>query len=96
MRGGLKLVSGGVRLIYTANTLQHARFGLAVSRKYGNAVQRNKLKRQWRECFRGSGVRGIGVDILAIPTRPQSRMTHPIEDLQQALERMRGNIEQAI
>jgi len=95
LRGGLKLVSGGVRLIYTANTLQHARLGLAVSRKYGNAVQRNRLKRQWRECFRSSGIRRLNVDVLAMPTRPQSRMARPVEDMQQAFERLRCKIEQA-
>jgi len=84
----MKLACGGVRLIYVANGLQHARLGLAVSRKYGNAVQRNRLKRQWRESFRGNGIRSLGVDILAIPVRSASRMNHPMDDMQQALERL--------
>ncbi|MDX8392543.1 MAG: ribonuclease P protein component [Mariprofundaceae bacterium] len=88
LRGGLKLASGGVRLIYIANTLQHARFGLAVSRKYGNAVQRNKLKRQWRECFRRSEIRSMHVDVLAIPVRSHMQMKHPIDDIQRAFDRL--------
>jgi len=94
LRGGKKLVSGGVRLIYAANGLNRARIGLAVSRKYGNAVQRNRLKRQWRECFRQHAIRNIGVDILAIPTCPEMHMKRPGEDMQEALERLGGSFRQ--
>ena len=84
----MKLVNGGVRLIFAANGLHRARIGLAVSRKYGNAVQRNRLKRQWRECFRVHFIRRVGVDILAIPTASEAHMKHPRQDMQQALERL--------
>ncbi len=94
MRRGLKLVSGGVRLIYTTNEFHHARFGLAVSRKYGNAVQRNKLKRQWRDCFRNSDVRHLGVDILAIPVRSQTQMMHPVSDMQLAFNLLMRKLKQ--
>jgi len=95
MQRGLKLVSGGVRLIYTANEYHHARFGLAVSRKYGNAVQRNRLKRQWRDCFRNSDIRDFGIDILAIPVRSQAQMTHPINDMQNAFKQLMRKLEKA-
>ena len=84
----MRLVCGGVRLIYTANGRQHARIGLAVSRKYGNAVQRNRLKRQWRASFRDSDIRSVGVDILVIPACSFSAMDNPLEDMQRALERL--------
>ncbi|OIO69464.1 MAG: ribonuclease P protein component [Zetaproteobacteria bacterium CG1_02_55_237] len=96
LRGGMKLVSGGVRLVYATNGLHHARIGLAVSRKYGNAVQRNRLKRLWRECFRSSPVRSLGVDVLAIPVCPEARMKHPREDLQRALESLSGKLRRNI
>lgn len=36
----------------TMNKLTHCRLGLSVSKKIGNAVVRNKIKRQLREIFR--------------------------------------------
>jgi len=92
----MRLVCGGVRLIYTANGLEHARIGLAVSRKYGNAVQRNRLKRQWRASFRESDVRCIGVDILAIPACSSSAMAKPLEDMQQALQRLEQKLRKPV
>lgn len=45
-----------------------ARFGLAVARKVGSAVVRNRLRRQLRESFRTSSDRQrlVGVDLVAV------------------------------
>jgi ribonuclease P protein component len=43
---------GGFILIYEQNGLPHDRFGVIVSRKIGNAVERNKVKRVFREIYR--------------------------------------------
>ena len=38
-------------IYYNINNLQQKRFGIAISNKIGNAVIRNKLKRQTREII---------------------------------------------
>ncbi|MDR2728810.1 MAG: ribonuclease P protein component [Chitinispirillales bacterium] len=42
----------GFVLIYKQNGLQYDRLGVIVSRKIGNAVERNRAKRIFRELFR--------------------------------------------
>lgn len=55
-------------VIVQANALTHSRLGLAASKKSGNAVKRNLLKRVAREFFRLSSVRNLKVDILIVPS----------------------------
>jgi ribonuclease P protein component len=49
-------------------TGQQARIGIAISRRYGNAVQRNKAKRIIREVFRHNKDHFYGADIIVQPT----------------------------
>lgn len=46
----VRLASGTLFLL--ANGLDHFRLGITVTRKVGNAVRRNRLKRRVREVFR--------------------------------------------
>jgi len=54
-------------LIYLPNSLGHCRMAVVTSRKVGNAVERNKIRRRARELFRrNKDLLGIPLDILLI------------------------------
>ena len=53
-----------------SNGLPHARLGLIVGRKHGNAVRRNRIKRLLREAFRLSQhLLPAGLDLICTPRR---------------------------
>lgn len=86
MRKGRGLNCGALRIIYRSNRLGYSRLGLAVSRKYGNAVHRNAFKRQLRELFRLSDCHALGVDLLAIPRQPSGRKLSDQKQSEQAVD----------
>jgi len=67
MKKGRRFSCNDFRCVYIKNDLDHGRIGFAVSRKYGNAVQRQQFKRHWREVFRCHIAKISNLDILIIP-----------------------------
>src|SRR6516225_6022081 len=52
------------------NGLPHLRLGCSVSRKVGNAVRRNRLRRLYREAFRLSKHElPAGLDLVLVPRK---------------------------
>jgi ribonuclease P protein component len=68
------------------NGLPYLRLGLSVSRKMGGAVQRNRLRRLYREAFRLTRHEmPVGLDLILIPRRPEPPS---LAELKQALPRL--------
>ncbi|MCI2948438.1 ribonuclease P protein component [Staphylococcus caledonicus] len=63
-------------VVYTYNSNnEHFRLGISVSKKLGNAVTRNKIKRAIRENFKVHKQDIIARDIVVIARHPAKNMT---------------------
>lgn len=56
--------SGLLLAFYKRNESKETRIGFAISKKAGNAVKRNTIRRILRECFRVSDFKFTGIDVL--------------------------------
>ena len=65
------------------NGLPHLRLGLSVSRKFGQATHRNRLRRLYREAFRLTRHEmPTGLDLVIIP---RGSAEPPLDDLKSSL-----------
>ena len=80
-------VSDAWLIVYACeNGLPHSRLGLSVSRKFGKAHHRNRLRRLYREAFRLERHQmPAGLDLVLIPRRPDEPS---LEGLRRSLPRL--------
>ncbi len=81
-------VGDGVLVVHARpNGLNHARLGLAVSRRVGNAVRRNRWKRCIREAFRLAQHELPALDLVCLPRLREQPNFEVVDDALRGLVR---------
>ena len=90
-------VGDALLLMYgAANELGHPRLGLAVSRRVGGAVARNRWKRVLREAFRLTQQQLPSLDLICLPRGPaQPDFQHVLAALPRLASRIAKDLKRA-
>ncbi|MCL2259203.1 MAG: ribonuclease P protein component [Proteobacteria bacterium] len=90
---GRKWRSGCLLGLTTPNTMGFCRLGLTVTKKVGNAVVRNKIRRQLRELFRKTPkAKALPVDLVIVAFADASKKPPPREALAEDFSRLVAKI----
>jgi len=79
LRNCIRIKENSFNIFYKTNEENHDRFCVLVSRKVGNAVTRNKIKRTCREVFRKEIRRNPPFLDILIQIRPGIKIKNNIE-----------------
>ncbi len=77
-------------VIYFRKNNEYAKIGISISKKFANAVYRNKYRRQVRNCLDLINMWEIKYDIILILRKPF--LTLSFEDKRKELKKMLGRI----
>ncbi len=94
VRQGRRAASKTLVVHVTRNSPTPPRVGFVVSRAVGNAVQRNRLKRQLRHAAhsRLPRLEGLAVVIRANPSAGAATYAHLVRDLDRCLDRVSEHV----
>jgi ribonuclease P protein component len=69
LKNSIRVYQENFDIVFKRNSLNNDRLGVLVSRKVGNAIVRNKIKRIFREIFRTEIIRNPPFYDILIQTR---------------------------